>query len=116
MINLHLLTRISGNDAEFRTYFISALKRQVSAVIAKLDDYAEEGNWSPAFLLLDHYSGLIPPYSQPGYFSELQRNIAKIPTLSNNTSRLLAVRVCIQKLSVLTQPKELYGAVSMNAF
>jgi hypothetical protein len=115
MINLHLLTRISGNDAEFRAYFITTLKRQVGTVTSKLEAHAEEGNWASAFLLLEHYSELIQPYSQPGYFSELKKGIVKIPTLSNNTSRILAVRICIQKLDDLTQPKELNGTVSVHA-
>jgi hypothetical protein len=115
MINLHLLTRISGNDAEFRTYFLRSLNKQADQVISQLDAYCQDQNWASAYLLLEHYSNKIQPYAQPGYFSDLRASISSIPKLANELARLETIRGCIHKLEQLTAPQELYGAVALSA-
>lgn len=115
MINLHLLTRISGNDSEFRTYFLNSLNKQAEQVTSQLETYFEESNWASAYLLLEHYSQKIQPYSQPGYFSDLRKSIASVPKIANSIERLEAIRACIDKLQLLTAPHEMYGAVALSA-
>lgn len=115
MINLHLLTRISGNDSEFRAYFLNSLNKQAHQVTSQLELYFEDRNWASAYLLLEHYSQKIQPYSQPGYFSDLRKIIVSIPTIANINDRMSAIRMCIDKLQLLTLSHEIHEAEELSA-
>lgn len=72
MINLHLLTKISGYDSSFRKQMLQLIINQYESVKEQTIRFIDEERWNACHILFERYLHDLQPYCQARFLEELQ--------------------------------------------
>lgn len=78
MINLHLLTKISGKDHGFRKSILKMVSKGASAVIVESKKASSSEDWNKCYVILRNYISSIQPYCQLSYFNSLYGKLEQL--------------------------------------
>lgn len=75
MINLHLLTKISGFDSTYRNQITSLISAQAERVSSQVLELLQARKWAHCQVTLERYIHDIQPYCQPSFIEELLQDL-----------------------------------------
>lgn len=75
MINLHLLTKISGFDSTYRNQITSLISSQAMNVSAQVLEMLQAKRWAYCQVTLEKYIHDIQPYCQPSFITTLLEDL-----------------------------------------
>jgi hypothetical protein len=77
MINLHLLTRVSGYDHDFKRTIISMINTRFQRVRTQLLKLIEQRSWASCYLHLEEYLYDLQPYSNQSFVEDLKQDLKR---------------------------------------
>ncbi len=92
MINLHLLTKASGFDYEFRCEVIAMIESRFKRVSEQTQSFIEQKRWTACYLHLEHYLCDLQPYSEAEFITDLQRIVKAIRQANSDQQRMLLAK------------------------
>ncbi|MFT4778943.1 MAG: hypothetical protein ACI923_001477 [Flavobacteriales bacterium] len=98
MINLHLLTKISGYDSNFRKQVLQLIINQFETVRDHAFKFIEEERWNACQILFERYLHDLQPYCQAGFLEELQTMCNTMKTAEDNEIKILCVKRFVNTL------------------
>ncbi|MFM1932025.1 MAG: hypothetical protein RL226_1328 [Bacteroidota bacterium] len=75
MVNLHLLTKISGFDSEYRKQITQLIAAQAEKVSDQVLELLRDHKWAYCQVILERYIHDIQPYCQPSFTESLIENL-----------------------------------------
>lgn len=87
MINLHLLTRVSGYDNEFRKTIVQMIQTRFVRVRTQLQNLLTQRSWASCYLHLEQYLHDLQPYSDEAFINDLKNDLKSFKTSRNDQER-----------------------------
>ncbi len=87
MINLHLLTRVSGYDNEFKKTIIQMIHTRFERVRTQLLKLLSQRSWASCYLHLEQYLHDLQPYSDESFINDLKNDLKKFKASHDDRER-----------------------------
>lgn len=98
MINLHLLTKISGYDSNFRKQVLQLIVTQFESVRDQALDFINAGRWNACQILFERYLHDLLPYCQASFLEELKTLYNTMKTAQDKEIKELCAKRFINTL------------------
>lgn len=98
MINLHLLTKISGYDSNFRKEVLQLIIKQYENVRLEAMKFMEEERWNACQLLFDRYLHDLQPYCQASFLDDLKTLYNTMKTAQDTEIKSLCAKRFLNSL------------------
>lgn len=92
MINLHLLTKISGYDSSFRKQMLQLIINQYESVKEQTIRFIDEERWNACHILFERYLHDLQPYCQARFLDELQTLYMTMKSAEDNEIKSLCAK------------------------
>ncbi len=98
MINLHLLTKISGYDSNFRKQVLQLIVTQFESVRDQALEFIKEDRWNACQILFERYLHDLQPYCQASFLEELKTLYNTMKTAQDKEIKALCAKRFINTL------------------
>lgn len=103
MLNLQLITKISGKDMAFRNTIISIIQKEAQRTSEVLNNAAQEERWMLCYTVVHSYLLKIQPYANLTFLNQLKYHIESLRSSKNNLERRhLATKIALE-IAEITQ-------------
>lgn len=87
MINLNLLTRVSGYDHEFKKTIIQMIDTRFQRVRSQLLNLLNQRSWASCYLHLEQYLHDLQPYSDESFIADLKNDLKAFKSSRDDQER-----------------------------
>jgi len=91
MINLHLLSKVSGFDAEFRNEILNMISTRYARVDQQTRGMMQQGRYMACYLFLEQYVADIQPYTTEEFATKLNVVLRKFKTSHDQEDKITLV-------------------------
>lgn len=102
MLNLQLITKISGKDMAFRNAIIDTIEKEATNTRALLKNAAHEKRWMLCYTLVNSYLLKIQPYANLTFLNHLKAQIDRLRKSMNELERRHLVSQISKSISEIT--------------
>ena len=116
MINLHLLTKISGYDSSFRKQMLQLIINQYESVKEQTIRFIDEERWNACHILFERYLHDLQPYCQARFLEELQTLYMAMKTSEDGEIKSLCAKRFMNTVQngMAEAKKDILGASPVN--
>ena len=98
MINLQLLTKVSGYDSEFRRRVLDMIAVRFERVNKETLDFLQQGRHSAVYLHLKQYLHDLQPYSKLSEMNELKDDLMRLHVSDQPEERDLRTKMLLNRI------------------
>lgn len=91
MINLHLLSKVSGFDADFRNEILNMIAARYTRVDQQTRGMMQQGRYMACYLFLEQYVADIQPYTTEEFATKLNLVLRKFKTSQDQEDKIALV-------------------------
>ncbi len=88
MINLHLLSKVSGFDADFRNEILNMISVRYARVDQQTRGMMQQGRFLACYLFLEQYVADIQPYTTEEFAAKLNAILRKFKTSPDQDDKI----------------------------
>jgi hypothetical protein len=115
MLNLQLITKISGKDMAFRNAIISTIQKEAQRTSDQLTRAAQEERWMLCYTLVHSYLLKIQPYANLTFLNQLKEHIESLRSSKNDFERRHLAKELAGKIAGITQDNAKHTNIEHNA-
>jgi hypothetical protein len=98
MIDLHLLSKIAADDAEFRSAIIQQIRENSTQFINRFGDTASHGKWSSCYYQMQDFQRRITPFAEASFLEDFDRQLKIISHSTDDGMRNIVAREIMKRL------------------
>ena len=102
MLNLQLITKISGKDMAFRNAIINTINQEAVNTFNLLKNAAQEQRWMLCYTLVNSYLLKIQPYANLTFSNQLKSQINRLRSSFNDLERRHLVSQIASSIAEIT--------------
>lgn len=103
MLNLQLITKISGKDMAFRNAIISTIQKEAQRTSDELSSAAQGKRWMLCYTLVHSYLLKVQPYANLTFLNQLKQHIESLRSSSNDLERRHLATKLAEQIAGITQ-------------
>ncbi len=103
MLNLQLITKISGKDMAFRNTIITIIQKEAQRTSEELNKAAKDERWMLCYTVVHSYLLKIQPYANLTFLNQLKQHIERLRSSKNLLERRHLAQQLAEQISSITQ-------------